>query len=496
MNSTNAPYRRIHRLRTPVVLLALSLCALVTLPATAQPMQREVESLINKANLPGVKIGVMLIDLSSHKTLAQVRRDEPMIPASNLKIVTSAAALSKLGDGFTFSTQLRTDGKSLYVIGDGDPGFGDAALLAPLGMNVNDLVDRWVQTIGKMNLKQFDGLVIDDRVFDDDHVHPHWPENQLHKWYCAQVAGLTFNDNCVDLMVEPTKPGAPANVQVRPSDMPIEFECDVKTGSKHLPVIGRHLGGNRIIFSGTVSVTPDEPYYVTVHDPPMVFAGLLQKRLSAAGIEVKSIRRAAFDEQLPEGHLLAEVRTPIQSVLARCNKDSQNLFAECLVKRLGHAATGQPGSWSNGTNAATSFLESIGVDTDNLTLDDGSGMSRYNRVTPATLAMVLAHMYRADGSIATTYVTSLARPGEPGTLEHRFNDADLHGEVYGKSGYISGVYALSGYVINGDRAVAFSCLVNNFRPPSNGRYVTPKALFEQIVEAADDYLAKQIAERN
>jgi len=491
VNSTHAPsFRQALRHPSTLFVAAAIVCAFCVSSAAAQPLQSKVNTLIRRANLSHVKMAVALVDLSDGRTLARIRADEAMIPASNMKVVTTAAALSRMSPEFTFRTQLRTDGETLYIIGDGDPGFGDPELLKPLGMTPDDLVNRWVEVIGKMETKRFNEIVIDDRVFDDDLVQQHWPNNQLHKWYCAQVAGLNFNDNCVDFFVETTELGRPANVRLQPSSPPIELECEVTTGRKHRPIIGRHLGGNRIVFNGTVSTTPESPYSVTVHDPAMFFAGTLKNRLEAEDIKVDAVRRAESGERLPEGHLLASVRTPLPVAITRCNRDSQNLFAEALLKRLGHHMTGHPGSWANGSDAIVRFLEEIGVDTNNVTIDDGSGMSRYNRISAEALVDVLKHMHR-DDNLAKMYRDSLARPGKPGTLENRFRHTDLDCQVYAKSGYLSGVYALSGYVVHDGRTIAFACLVNSFRPPKKGRYTTPKQLFEQIVNAADEYLAEQ-----
>jgi D-alanyl-D-alanine carboxypeptidase/D-alanyl-D-alanine-endopeptidase (penicillin-binding protein 4) len=188
------------------------------------------------------------------------------------------------------------------------------------------------------------------------------------------------------------------------------------------------------------------------------------------------------------------VRTPIAAVLARCNGDSHNLYAECLCKAAGHAATSQPGSWSNGAAVVRMQLrERLGPEAAAAVLiADGSGMSRSNHVTPGVLARWLAS-FSTDPRCGPAFVESLPRAGQEGSLIHRFEHKPLVNEVRAKSGFVNGVRCLSGYVthVASGRRVAFSILVNDI--PAKVAASTVKEFHEEVVQAIDQWLTRQAA---
>ena len=180
-----------------------------------------------------------------------------------------------------------------------------------------------------------------------------------------------------------------------------------------------------------------------------------------------AVDRAPLKDLLPDGQTLHVVQTPLPLVLERCNKNSQNLFAEAILKRLGHHETGARGSWLNGTAAVRIFLNDILGPYSAVTIvSDGSGLSRDNRVTAQLVVNLLAAM-NEDTQLGPVYRNSLAISGEQGSLKNRLGD--LNGDVYGKTGYIKGVSCLSGYLVlksdSGPRSFSFSFLFNGFKPP-------------------------------
>jgi serine-type D-Ala-D-Ala carboxypeptidase/endopeptidase (penicillin-binding protein 4) len=171
------------------------------------------------------------------------------------------------------------------------------------------------------------------------------------------------------------------------------------------------------------------------------------------------------------------------TVLARANKDSMNLYAESLCKRLGFAATGESGSWQNGTAALGQFLRAAGVGESEFKLDDGCGLSKENVISPHALIRVMAYDYHSANRRA--FLETLAVGGVDGTLEDRFRGTDLKGRVFGKSGYVSGVRSLSGYLKAKDgHYYAFSILMN--KVPEDGM---AKPLQDRIVKSIDDHAA-------
>jgi D-alanyl-D-alanine carboxypeptidase/D-alanyl-D-alanine-endopeptidase (penicillin-binding protein 4) len=455
--------------------------------ALAQSVEVLTANYIRAAKLGKASFGMQVMDLETGEVLVEHNAAEPLIPASNMKLVTTASALGILGADFHFSTRLRLVDKTLIIRGDGDPGFGDPKLLEAMGMNMEQLLDRWVDAVKRTNQTAFDALLIDDRAFDQEFVHPDWPLNQLHKWYCAQVAAINFNDNCLDLYARPTSNGHRPVITIEPRDPPILLDNDAISGPRNAFWASRKLGGNQVVLRGQVRHALTQPANVTFHDPPMFFGQLMQRRLKAAGIEVGEVQRVQPQQVLAEGRLLAEVQTTLPTIVTRCNHDSQNLFAEALIKRMGHQITGQPGGWSNGAAAIRGFLtRALGSDAASVIIADGSGMSRANRISARDMVGLLAYMHN-DSGVGDVFAASLAAPGEPGTLEDRFDEVNLAGRVRAKTGYIKGVVTLSGYLTVGDHAVAFGMLLNDYY----GSTAPVKAMMEKIVAAVDARLAAQ-----
>ena len=476
----------------PIALaIVLTVCAL----APAQTLQRKAEAHVRAVEPGSAAVSVLVVDVDTGAELIAINPDASMIPASNMKLVTSAAALSTLGPKFSFSTKLQRVGNDLVVIGDGDPGFGDPELLRDLAFGddanansrVDALINHWCATVKQTGRDAFDTLIVDDRVFDDQFVHPQWPRNQLHKWYCAQVAAININDNCLDVYAKPGKSGTRPSVWYAPADAPVEVDNTAKSGGANAFWLSRRLETNRLVVRGTLPHTLRDPVHVTVHDPPTFFARTLQRRLRKMGVTVGEVRRARVDEVFENAELLAMVQTTLPTVVKRCNTDSQNLFAEAMFKRMGHRVSGRPGSWANGSAAVRMFLSrSLGTGAAKAVIDDGSGMSRGNRVSARLLTKLLEHMHE-DESLGRIYRLSLARPGGDGTLRRRFSNVKLAGDVYAKSGYLNGVIALSGYLVVGERTVVFSILANDYRKGAHRVY----AMTERIIADVDKAMAAE-----
>ena len=462
------------------LLVAAAFCLLAVTPATGANIEAQARALIQTADLRQTVVGLMARDVHTGDVLVAVNPDERMIPASNMKLITTAAALELLGPDYTFQTEWRLIDEDpqaavLVLKGDGDPALGDPELLLEQDLDATALLDHWVDLTSKTGVRRVQTLIIDDRVFDQQFVHPDWPVDQLNQWYCAEVAGLNFHDNCLDLYPQPTVRGHAPRVGMLPEAPFVEVINRAVTGDADTFWIHRRPDQNVITYRGKVKTARTRPVHVTVHDPPAFCAQLLAHRFAEKRIEVASIRRVELDDELPPGRMLGRVLTPLPTVLARCNRDSQNLFAEALLKRLGHQFTGAAGSWSNGGAAVRKFLsDRLGARAASITVADGSGMSRKNQVSARLLVELLTSMH-ADQELGPIFVDSLAVGGEDGTLRKRFG-AGMTGRVHAKSGYIRSVSCLSGYLVfdspldappdgPAQRVVAFSILFNGFKAP-------------------------------
>ncbi|HEV2295163.1 MAG TPA: D-alanyl-D-alanine carboxypeptidase/D-alanyl-D-alanine-endopeptidase [Tepidisphaeraceae bacterium] len=470
--------------------LAIALLA----PALARAdLAGEVRAILNDKYLAKAKAGVVIAKLQDGSTKPDMRFAAngamPLIPASNLKLITTAAALDRLGPDFKFRTHLLLKGEDLYLIGDGDPTLGDAEMLKPLGWDVTTIFMIWADELKKRNVAHVKNLYIDDSVFDEQFLHPNWPIDQEHLRYVAQVGGINLNVNCVDFIIRKSSYGQPVSVLMNPDTQYINFKNTCITGDRDAIGLVRVRGGNDVILRGQTDTSRSTPISVTVHDPPMYAATVLAETLAEAGITVgsapvrnRSARRAFAKEGESGGwSVVGALDTPLAPVLNRANKDSVNLYAESLCKRLGFAATSQPGTWLSGTMAMGEFVRSCGVTEEQFRLDDGCGLSKENAISAEAIVRVLAREF--GGKNRQMFLDSLSVSGADGTLKDRFAASVLSGRVFAKSGYVNYVGTLSGYVNTTDGSwYAFSILMNEVPFRTNNK---AKELQERIVNAIE-----------
>lgn len=451
------------------VRIALSLC-LILPPAdlvAETGLQKRLDAVLERLASTGAVIHARVIELPGGRELYAKRPDAPCIPASNFKLLTSAAGLDMFGPRYTFKTWLAVDDRDLWVIGSGDPGTGDPRLAKARGETPTTMFERWAEALRSRGLVRIEGdLVFDDSALEKLQVHPTWPKGWLLHWYAAPVSGLNFNDGCVDISVAPGEDDKPVRYTVMPpiADISVTNEC--LSGGKGVPSIVKLTGGNKYRIRGACS-RPAELMSKPVEDPGAFFADALRTHLAAKGITIAgTIRRA--ERPLggrippPQEKIVATHETPITDVLSRVNKNSQNLFAECLCKLTGQAFEAKqgrqvPGSWESGGRALHAFLQKSGIDDRGLEPVDGSGLSPANRTTTRMLTELLRVMFsRPDAEV---YRASLTIAGVDGSLKDRMDG--LKGRVYGKTGYIGGVSSTSGYLrTDAGRWLAFSFIYN------------------------------------
>ncbi len=478
MNST--PARLSQHIFRRSVLPALCLCLASLLLAGClgrgtvdakgkQTLPQKLDTVLHRLDGSGAIVSARFLEVPSGNVLYETdNTDYPFEPASNMKLLITAAGLDHFGAGHTFKTYLALDGDDLWIIGTGDPATGDPAIAKDRGGTPVTMLDEWAKALKDRGVTEIKGdLVYDDLALDKFHTHPTWWPDDLPNWYAAPVSGLTFNDNCIDITVTPAEEGRPANYTVMPPARNITvINNTISGGEEHNPSIEKMPGGN--IYEITGSVTKEAALKSKpVEDPGAFFADALRTNLKAHGIEVRGeIRRAEshLDGGLipTEGKTVAVHESRIDDVLARINKPSQNLLAEMLCKATGRdfhlqKGTDEPGSWLNGKEAIKAFLEKAHVNTHPLVVADGSGLSHNNRVTTKMISSLLLYMHNHDDAVV--FINSLPIGGIDGTIGKRFTDTP--GRVRAKTGYISGVRALSGYIeTDAGPTVIFSILYN------------------------------------
>jgi D-alanyl-D-alanine carboxypeptidase/D-alanyl-D-alanine-endopeptidase (penicillin-binding protein 4) len=478
-------------------LLALAVSAIIALQgcvARAQPLNDRLGTAIAGGKLGKTKIAVFAMDVQSGEILMARNESDQMIPASNMKLLTSGTAALVLGPLFTFKTELVWQEKErrFVVRGSGDPALADPKLLGQMNIGVEDLIRHWTDAAQKAaGTVGANELVIDDRIFDRQYRHPTWPPAQANRWYCAEVSGLIFYANLLAIFPQPQGQGSPAVLKTEPNAPWIELRNktrSVKQGQQ--TVWATWTGTGELTAHGDVRYSTD-PVELALNDSPDFVTRLLADRFRRAGVPVNTARLATDNESLFGGEVIQVIQTPLQTVLDRCNMDSYNLYAEALIKRMGHDVSGSAGSWKNGAAVIRMKLaEKLGPEAGRgIQVADGSGMSRENRVTASLLARWIAAMTK-EGDAGKAFINSIPGKGQ-GTMENRFDSKKLKNEVRAKSGYITGVCTLSGVLTHPKtgRRVVFSILAND--KPGNVSVGTIKAFHEDVVAICDKWLAAQ-----
>lgn len=477
--------RSLHRVARPLLLSLAVFCFLAATTSSARAdLAADLAEIARKSGLATQRIAYSVHDVRLNQDLAGLNGLVPMAPASNMKVITAGAALVALGPDFRFETTLWLDRANgtvrLTLVGSGDPALDDPELRARDPHGIEALVALWAEALRAQGVTRVDELVVDARIFDSERFHPSWPKEQYPNAYCAEVWGLNLARNVVGITPNPVAGGKPTVTFTPAFDLPIaRNNATSNANAKFSFSASRPFDSNALTMRGNVDKRPTAPLGLTVHDTPALTAELLQRRLAQHGVSVSSARVARADDPRAAGVVVPPVHaTPIATVLERANTDSENLYAEALLKRMGAAianvsataADTRPdaqfasGSWTNGRAALrAAIVEVLGSEVlSDWTLDDGSGLSQENRLTASGLTEWHATFAR-DPRLASIYFGSFAIAGKTGTVRRRFPDlADAVVEVRCKTGYIRGVSTLSGLAIAPDgRAIAFSILGNN-----------------------------------
>ncbi len=418
------------------------------------------------------ELSVHVITLPSGEPVFSSQADEPLIIASNAKLITTAAALDRLGPGHFFETSVFIEGErrgktlvgNLAVRGGGDPNISGRFFEG----DSTAVFRSWARTLRSLGIEEITGdLFLVDGLFDDVRVHPDWPRDQLARHYEAPVAALSYSDNCVLVRIYPgAQVGLPARVEVV-SGAPI-FEVEnrartVASSRHHWVAVDRTSGTNVIRVNGMIlkGIAPVD-VWVSVDDPVEYFGAALIEAFEKEGVEIRGGPRRS--ELFPRGgwFRIAEHRTDLLTSLEVINRRSQNFYAESLLKHLG-ARLCRSGTWPAGLAVLEEFLAEVGI-ADGYQLADGSGLSRGNRFSANHLTRLLAYMF--EHRWAREFVLTLPYGGleEHASWRKRLAEPPYRERVFAKTGSLSGVSTLSGYVkAHSGQVYAFSILCNRVR---------------------------------
>ena len=454
----------------------LLLCGLAfTLPTVVEAAALEEQ--LDAVFRPEESWSVSVADLGERKIIYEHRAHDPRIPASNLKAYVSAAAFDLLGTRFRYKTPLMGRGQfdkqrgiwqgDLLVRGSGDPTF--SGRFENDKTQVTGRLERWAQRLVNHGVRVINGNVYGDAsIFDEDYWGEGWPKGSWCDWYTAPSGGLILNDSCIDIVVQPSRTvGGPVLVGTVPDTQFVQIHSSAKTvGRKTKGGISfrRTFGKNDLVLVGKVPInSKSSQHCVALSDPTGYFITVFKEVLEKRGIEVRgeALDAADYPDLPTRGWKVLAVNEspPLVDLTKVINTRSQNLFADSLLKTLGARKVGL-GNWAGGAQAVRDWIRSLGISADNLHLQDGSGLSRLNRVTAHSTTEMLVKISAKPwfGEWRNTLAVS---GNSEGSLRNRLKTPLLRGKVRAKTGFINDVYCLSGYLESQKgKTYAFSLLFN------------------------------------
>jgi D-alanyl-D-alanine carboxypeptidase/D-alanyl-D-alanine-endopeptidase (penicillin-binding protein 4) len=416
--------------------------------------------------------GAKIKSLQTGKVWYELNSEKMFMPASNEKIPTSAAALQKLGPDFRFTTKLQSTGGIVDSVLTGDLivwSNGDPTIYERLYDSTTAVFNNFADSLKQLGIKQVNGRIIgDDNAFDDNHIGYGWTHGGLKYWYSAKVGALQLNENYVDFYIIPPN-SKQDSVKIIPnvhSDyFTVKNNITVTDTGRNDIDLDKEFGTEEFVFSGTVRAGTDTIMNSpTIHNPTGFYVTVLKEVLEKNGIEITG---GAVDcDEINEYDSLALHTTdlvkykspPNSEILKILMKRSQNLYAETMTRVLGWKYKGK-GSFRKGRHLVYQTLNNFSIDTSMIQYMDGSGLSRYNYISPAQIVKILEGMRTSRYWDVWYGIMPVA--GIDGTLKYRMRGNAAEGNVHAKTGTISNVRALSGYVTTAaGEDLVFSFLVN------------------------------------
>jgi D-alanyl-D-alanine carboxypeptidase/D-alanyl-D-alanine-endopeptidase (penicillin-binding protein 4) len=458
----------------------------VSSPANDSELAREIDRILSETELKQARFGVFVMAAKDGRILAAHNSDQLFTPASNMKVYTTSVALDSLGADYRWRTSVYANKPAdangiingdVTLFGRGAPDLiskpkGDAPSLTKLADDVY-----------QAGIREVRGNVIgDSSYFRGDLFGIGWQWNDLQWYFGAEPSALSIDENSVEVTIGPGKgQGAGANVVINPTSNPLRLTNEATTaerGDTTSVGIMRDLSGNDLRVWGDFPVNGRAfSASLSVHDPAAWTASLFKQALSARGIKVtgearaRDFRAAETEKFAPEKavELAHEDSEPLSAIIRHTNKESDNLYAELLLRTIGKergASAPDPDPRKNrergddeaGTAVVRSWLDSKGISTKGIAIRDGSGLSRLDLITPETTARLLLAISNTGG--ASVFRDSLPIAGRDGTLNSRLKN--FTGRIVAKTGTLTYVHSLSGYATTPDNQIlVFSIMCND-----------------------------------
>lgn len=445
-----------------VKLVSIIICLFVlivspfnSLKVEANSITPRISSIVKQVNAQGGVAGISVRDATDGKILYQYNGSTHLRPASNMKLITGAAALQVLGTDYRFSTEVLTNGKregnaivgNVYLRGKGDSSL--------LEKDLNELASK----LKKMGITRIKGkLVADDTWYDNVRYSADLPLSDQQEYYGAAISALTLSPNSdydagtVIVQVTPgKKAGQAANVSLTPKNNYVKIHNQTKTsksGSANTIKVTRKHGTNDIYITGNIPMKGSQTKeWIAVWEPTGYALELFRTAIQKQGIVIEG-GKASGRTPTYATLLAVDQSEPLSNLLVPFMKVSNNTIGEVLVKEMGKVS-GNEGSWDEGLRMMKEQMPSLGILSDKYTIRDGSGISHLNLISANALSSLLYAIQKEKWF--PIYQSSLPVAGNSdrmvgGTLRNRMIGTAAAGRVMAKTGTISTVSTLSGYV--------------------------------------------------
>ncbi|MBN2281802.1 MAG: D-alanyl-D-alanine carboxypeptidase/D-alanyl-D-alanine-endopeptidase [Candidatus Marinimicrobia bacterium] len=463
----------------PILSISLFFYNCSSLPSeTAIPVNedmttaQQIHQLLSNPALDQAMIGVYIEELGSGKLIYSQNEHKLLMPASNMKIFTTASAISLLGPDFTYKTRFFTDGDiidgvlhgNLYLQGSGDP----SMTARYYGDKTDSCLVLWAKKLEDLGIKKIDGNIVGDHsVFADHGIGYGWEKDDLPYYYSARTYGLSFNDNCVDMEFLPgAKIGDPVTIRQIPVENYLKLDNQMITAPadslSEYDFYADYLS-DKLVVTGQLPIDKKLLKWSAVPDPADFLLTSFRQVLKARKIEVRDIQSSGIALDYSNMVLLfTHESVPLREIIENILKISNNYYAETLLKTLDRTGVA---TTESAIQLEKEFLSSIGIDTDRISIADGSGLSRHNMVTTHQIVTLLKYIHNSQNR--EIYKDALPIGGVDGTLESRFRGSNAAGHVFAKTGYVGFVRALSGFVeAQNGKSYVFSIIANHYPVPT------------------------------